>query len=434
MSKFQGMAKSRPSNATASRDIPTQMLASLENYTLAEHILQKFRPETRSEISAGITRMQQLLAKKSGINISRIFSRDEQDCVFSTDPIARDQALWSIVDSGSDNVRTVIRSFETAPTPHAELSALLALRKLAHYDYNKVSSFFQSVSDDQTRHDIAEWAALGLQEIQYQLGSSVHILGESVARRPWKLRPEQTFDVTMPLHFECIAVTRIASATVRTVISPQWFSEIFGNAMALARHETFMDEIILEKQVDGLHADGSMHYEHFPFKGETQSMGGNLFLHNYWSEIRRPFYTSGTAEVVDSKHPVMVDVPMTFFRMAMTSAPAAYRVENQPIPESVRGIFFGFGHIEPRTLLARGGRIGVGDFQISSSHNPVTGKPANTSYYGTFYGKLTDTDDSGALVANAHDTHCDTEGKLDYNGDGTMAPDPVRPDDWCRMH
>jgi hypothetical protein len=405
------------------------MLAGLTDYTLDDEIRRKFRPETRTEIDAAIARMRQLFVKKTGVNISRIFSRDEQDCVLSSDPVARDQALWSVVDSGNDNLNIVIRSFETAQTHHAELSALLALRKLAHHDLRRASSFLESVAADQTRLDMAEWAALGLQEISYE-GSGPQLLGEAVARRPWAMNPSHRFDVTMPLHFECIAVTRIASASVRTVISPQWFSQIFGNAMALVRGQTFMSEIILEKQVSGLHADGSMHFEHFPFKGETQPLGGNLFLHNYWSEIRRPFYTSGTAEVVDDKHPVLVDVPMTFLRMAITSAPAAYRVDNRPVPESVRGIFFGFGHVEPRVLLARGGRIGVGDFQISSALNPATGKPANTSYYGTFYGKLTDTDGDGKLVTNARDVHCDVAGRLDYHGDGSYAPDPVRPDDW----
>jgi hypothetical protein len=406
------------------------MLAGLASYTLDDEIRRRFRPETRTEIDAAVARMRQLFVKKTGVNISRIFSRDERDCVASSDPVARDQALWSIVDSGSDNVNIVIRSFETAQTHHAELSALLALRKLVHHDYARATAFLQSVADDQTRYDMAEWAALALQEIEYDGGSGPHRLGEAVARRPWTRNPNHLFDVTMPLHFECVAVTRIASATVRTVISPQWFSQIFGNAMALVRGTSFQNEIILEKQVAGLHPDGSMHYEHFPFKGETQALGGNLHLHNYWSEIRRPFYTSGTAEVVDDKHPVLVDVPMTFFRMAITSAPAAYRVDDQPIPESVRGIFFGFGHVEPRVLLARGGKIGVGDFQISSSLNPATGEPANTSYYGTFYGKLTDEDADGRLVTNGRDVHCDVEGRLDYHGDGTHAPDPVRPGDW----
>jgi hypothetical protein len=430
MNALDAIAKYVPVSGVKSRDIPTRMLAGLNNYTLDESILRRFKPETRTEIDAAIARMRQLFVKKTGVNISRIFSRDERDCVASHDPIARDQALWSIVDSASDNLGIVIRSFETARNHHAELSALLALRKLAHHDVARASSFLQSVAGDQARIDMAEWAALALQEIHYEDEGSAFVLGDPVAKRGWAHDPQNRFDVTMPLHFECIAVTRIGGATVRTVISPQWFSQIFGNAMALVRADTFQDQIILEKQVEGLHADGSMHYEHFPFTGETQALGGNLHLHNYWSEIRRPFYLSGTAEVVDEKHPVLVDVPMTFFRMAITSAPATYRLNDLPLPESVRGIFFGFGHVEPRVLMARGGKIGVGDFQISSSHNPATGEPANTSYYGTFYGKLTDTNDNGQLMSNARDVHCDHKGQLDYLGDGSMAPDPVRPDDW----
>ena len=429
MNALEDLARVGTPGRVNSRDIPTRMLAGLASYTLDEEIRRRFRPETRSEIDAAIGRMRQLFVKKSGMNISRIFSRDERHCVSSHDPVARDQALWSVVDSGSDDLGLVIRSFETARTAHAQLSALLALRKLAHHDQDRAASFLRSIADDQESDDIAEWAALALQEIEYESGGA-QSLGQSVARRPWSRDCSHLFDVTMPLHFECIAVTRLGSATVRTVISPEWFSKIFGNAMALVRAETFDNQIILEKQVAGLHADGSMHYEHFPFTGETRGLGGNLYLHNYWSEIRRPFYTSGTTEVIDDRHPVLTDVPMTFFRMAITSAPAAYRIENRPIPESVRGIFFGFGHIEPRVLLARGGRIGVGDFQISSSVNPVTGEPANTSYYGTFYGKLTDTDDDGTLMTNGRDVHCDINGRLDYRGDGSLSPDPVRPGDW----
>jgi hypothetical protein len=43
---------------------------------------------------------------------------------------------------------------------------------------------------------------------------------------------------------------------------------------------------------------------------------------------------------------------------------------------------------------------------------------------------LTDTDEDGALVTNGRDVHCDVEGRLDYRGDGSLAPDPVRPGDW----
>ncbi|HEX8215054.1 MAG TPA: hypothetical protein VF582_06230, partial [Allosphingosinicella sp.] len=144
MNALEGIAKyATPNSSSCSRDIPTRMLAGLADYTLDDEIRRRFRPETRTEIDAAIARMRQLFVKKPGVNISRIFSRDQRDCVSSLDPIARDQALWSIVDSGSDNVDIVIRSFETAQTHHAQLSALLALRKLAHHDFSRASSFLQ---------------------------------------------------------------------------------------------------------------------------------------------------------------------------------------------------------------------------------------------------------------------------------------------------
>src|SRR5580698_7797623 len=126
MNALERVANFKSLTSVKSRDIPTRMLAGLTNYTLDDEIRRRFRPETRTEIDAAIARMRQLFVKKTGVNISRIFSRDEQDCVLSADPVARDQALWSVVDSGNDNLNIVIRSFETAQTYHAQLSALLA--------------------------------------------------------------------------------------------------------------------------------------------------------------------------------------------------------------------------------------------------------------------------------------------------------------------
>jgi hypothetical protein len=105
-------------------------------------------------------------------------------------------------------------------------------------------------------------------------------------------------------------------------------------------------------------------------------------------------------------------------------------VNGKPIPESVRGIYYGYGHIKPSVLMERGLRMKVGDFQLCARTNPETGKRANTYFYGTFFGKMSDWDGDGKLDVNTRPVHCDESGRLDYLGDGTFAPDPVRPDDW----
>jgi hypothetical protein len=234
----------------------------------------------------------------------------------------------------------------------------------------------------------------------------------------------------MPLIFQCNAMTTIAGVQHQVTISPTWFKTIFGDAMACIRQETFQSRLVLEKNVSGLHADGSPHFEHFPFGGTTTQLNSSLHLHNYWSQIFRPYYPSGRVESLRHEGDVIRNVPMTFSRVAVTAAYDKYAVNDVAMPESVRGIFFGYGHIPPQTLLMRGLRLRAGDFQISSRLNPETGKPANTYFYGTFFGKLTDTDADGQLVLNGRATHCDKDGALDYSGCGHMDKDPVAPLDW----
>jgi len=412
-----------------SLDLADRLLATLAQYEIPD-ILDLFSPEVQQEIIKSRTAMRKIFRRGEGSIIRRVFSADPQNCVRSHDPKARDQALWSLVDRNANELGLVIKSFETAQTARARMSALISLRKLAHHDLSRARDFFGSATKDRTDIDSAEWAELCLRELAFDAPGGREKLGLPVSDRDAVTLGSKQFDLTMPLHFECRAVTTLANASVRTVISPYWFSQVFGNAMALINQQSFSSNLTLEKQVEGLHKDGSMHYEHFPFTGETTEMSRTLHLHNYWAETKRPFYSSGTTEVVDAAHPVTVGVPMTFFRMAMTATPEKYRTEKGPMPESVRGIFFGFGDIKPETLMARAGRIGVGDFQIAPAINPATNRPSNTVYYGTFWGKLTDTDESGRLVTNKRDVHCDSSGKLDYHGDGAHAPDPIRPTDW----
>jgi hypothetical protein len=418
-----------PAKPGESLDIADRLLATLAHYEIPD-ILGLFSPEVQQEIIKSRAAMRKIFRRGEGSIIRRVFAGDPQNCVRSQDPKTRDQALWSLVDRNADELGLVIKSFETAQTARARMSALIGLRKLSHHGLARARDFFSAIAQDRTDIDSAEWAELCLRELAFDSPGGRENLGMPVSDREAVTLEGRQFDLTMPLHFECRAVTTLANARVRTVISPYWFSQVFGNAMALINQGSFSSNLTLEKQVEGLHADGSMHYEHFPFTGETTDLGQDLHLHNYWAETARPFYSSGTTEVVDDAHPALVGVPMTFFRMAMTATPEKYRSAKGPMPESVRGIFFGFGDIRPETLLARAGRIGVGDFQIAPAINPATDRPSNTVYYGTFWGKLTDTDEQGRLVTNKRDVHCDADGKLDFHGDGTYAPDPIRPNDW----
>jgi hypothetical protein len=411
--------------------IANNLIESLSNYEFDRTSSAHYDERVRQEIDHGVRDLRSVLARqKSGVVFTSPFRGTKDKAMNSDDPVLRDQAVWTLAQRKRGDIDTIIRSIEKAPEESLAVSALLALQKLGDLDYDRVMGFLTELGSDKVKVNLAEWASLLGREIQTCKSGNLELMSEPVSGRKAVHLPNKVFDLTMPLLFQCNACTSIAGVTHQVTISPTWFKSIFGDAMACIRHETFQNQLVLEKNVMGLHADGSSHYEHFPFTGTTTQLSNNLFLHNYWSQIFRPFYKSGRVEVVHSEDDVHQRVPMTFARVAVTAAYNKYAVDGVAMPESVRGIFFGYGHIPPRTLLTRGLKLRAGDFQISSRLNPETGNLCNTYFYGTFFGKLTDTDSDGQLTLNGRSTHCDEHGSLDYSGKGLMDKDPVRPEDW----
>lgn len=410
-----------------------RILNSLASYNFDMSSVETYDERVKQEIKAGVEDLRKIktVNTKSLIWFSE---RKMKDLALNgDDSILRDQAIWNLINTKNKDIHSIlIHSIQSAPTTELAISALIALHKVAHYDPDIVANFLNDLALD-SNIELAEWARLHLIEMGASLPGNIDFLNEPASDRDFVYKPSNIFDVTMPLVFHCDAYTKLGPATVHNVISPSWFSKIFGKAMACVRQETFKTNLVLEKQVNGLHKDGSEHYEHFPFSGTTDQLSNGVFRHNYWAQLYRPFYTSGRTEVVSKEYPVIRNVPMSFCRVATTYAPQKYWINNKPIPESVRGIFFGYGHISPKILLETKLDINVGDFQLSSKINPHTHQPANTFFHGTFFGKLGDWDGDGKLDLNARPVHCDAQGRLDYYGNKKMSPDPICPEDWVRM-
>jgi len=406
-----------------------RLLTSLSRYQFDFDSIKHYDPRVQAEIRDAVTDLRALAAPPTDeLRVASPFCSLESD-----NPLERDQAVWNLVASGDSRacLTALMRSIERSPNESTAVSALLALQQVAASDLPSALHFLQEVgAANNSSVNLSEWARLVARELMAIHENNFGLLDTPVSNRPVVHTANQRFDLTLPLLFQCRARTRIGGVTYETRISPTWFSRIFGDAMACIRADTFRSNLVLEKSVADLHEDGSAHFEHFPFTGTTEQLSSSLFYHNYWSQIYRPFYTSGKVELVTEQAPVLRAVPMTFARLAVTAAYQKYAVDDVPLPESVRGVFFGYGHIDPMALVKRGANLSAGDFQISSRNNPQTGKPANTQYWGTFYGKLSDTDGNGNLQMNSRPVHCDQGGHLDYAGDGKMSPDPVAPLDW----
>ncbi|QFT32213.1 hypothetical protein FIV00_17110 [Labrenzia sp. THAF82] len=419
----------------APTDYAELILEELNNYVFPNEIRALYAPEIWAEIEASVKAFKDASGRYNTKRLRRILINDNPILGERDATIRADQEIWAKVRKANPDVDWVVNRIRDMKPGRGRVSALLALRKLIDREPDKVERALNSLATDTqlADTDLTEWARISLQEIALQRGgNSAEVLANSASDRPVHYTPGQVFDVTMPLYFECRAITKIGQVEIETQISPLWFTEIFGDAMAMVNAATFQNELVLEKQVEGLHPDGSMHYEHFPFAGETSEISPSVHRHNYWASVRRPFYASGKVEDVSNNQPVYAGMPMTFFRLAHTFTHERYAVAGQPMPESVRGIFFGFGHTDPLNLIKKAGNLGVGDFQISPRINPHTNEEANTIFFGTFFGKLQGLKETGEIALNARSVHCDAKGRLDYNGDGSMAPDPIRPDDWAQ--
>lgn len=413
-------------------DYAELMLGELDDYRLPAHLVGHYEAAIQREIEASVAAFRDASGRYNKRRLQRILVNDRPLRGKRSLMVKTDQQIWAQVRKARPDMDFIEDRILNLEPGRGRVSALIALRKLLDRAPARVEAFLVRLASGRIGdEDLAEWARISLQEIALLRGGNpAEVLAEAASTRPVRYRPGRVFDITMPLFFECRAITQLGRLEIETQISPLWFTEIFGDAMAMIRAQTFANRLVLEKEVSGLHPDGTPHYEHFPFFGETTEMGASVHRHNYWASVHRPFYASGKVEEVSERHPVHRDNPMTFFRLARTFTHARYAVEGAPMPESVRGIFFGFGHAEPELLIKKAGNLGVGDFQISPRTNPHTGEPANTIFFGTFFGKLQGLPETGEIALNERAVHCDAEGRLDYRGDGTMAPDPIRPDDW----
>jgi hypothetical protein len=413
--------------------LANQMLADLKVYEFDTKLVEDYSEDVQDQVAHGIRDLRRIPGLTAKLMLRPTQSALRALAVNSKNLVERDQSVWQLAQCFPKTAaETIIESIKTAPSTQMATSGIIALHKLAHLSPQPVRQFLVEL-DKNAEVEIAEWARLFIRDIEASTNGDFASLAQPVSDRDFVYDPDATFDATMPLIFHCDAYTKIGPTTWHTVVSPTWFRTIFGDAMALIREETYESNLILEKSVPGLHEDGSLHYEHFPFTGETQILAPNIYKHNYWANLHRPFYTSGRTESVSPANPVIRSVPMSFFRMAVTSAPERYRVNGKPLPESVRGMFFGYGHIEPSVLIGNKLDLKAGDFQLTPKQNPETGAPANTMFCGTFFGKVRDVDGDGKLDFNTIPTHCNTEGRLDYGGDGQMAPDPVCPKDWTGL-
>ena len=340
-------------------------------------------------------------------------------------PLLRERALWELVDRQGASAHDVVSRFMASEEDRAcRAHALWLLQKTADAEtVSRLSSYFNDEDPE-----VAEWSRLLVEEL---IGEPV----EPARARGAIVHEDRTFDQTLPLLIAGQTLITVPQlGRIQVTLSPLWFEQILGRVMACTNRATFASNLVIEKAMDGLHADGSTHYEIFMFKGISYELKPNaLYEHHYESVQTRPFYPSGTVEEGQS---IPVAVPLN--RVAGTTiggvgvgacsqlvgeGPRAERMQEEGFVTSVRGRYSGWAAVNLDTILETN-FVPPGAVQLSNPTHEIAGPMTNAVLFGTFRGKLSDHSGDGYLDVNTIPCHGTVDGEHDLHCDGSKVEDP----------
>jgi hypothetical protein len=325
------------------------------------------------------------------------------------DPVMREQALYEYADRNhEDAIELLSQAVQKDSDRQVRWDSLWAIEKLGGIKGIQALKTFQKDADP----EIAEWATLFLSELQSG--------DPGFDSRDCRSTPGRTFDETIFLLIHCDLYIRLDQSNHRwgkLSLAPQGLARVYGQAHACPNVETRERQLVIAKQISGLHKDGSLHIDNYLFRGfteRTQEDRGNFYFE---SHVNRPFYISGKAD--DSSRGVK-DSFIGFMREGCWYLDNNFKVRGADAIRYVRGRFQGWGYTNLEGLAGKtlDEILQPGNGVLSTLHDPVAGPLTNVFISGTFKGKLNDWDGDGHIDLNSRDVYSTAEGELDTNMDG----------------
>lgn len=343
----------------------------------------------------------------------RLDSRPSDDlaevALHHADPLMREQALYEYVDRNEpDAIELLSQVVKHDRNREVRWDALWAIEKLGGLSGLQALSSFMTDADP----EIAEWSRLFVGELT---------TGDpAFDRREARSTPGRTFDETIYLLIHCDLYIRL-DPNNRTwgklSLSPQGLARVYGQAHACPNVATRERQLVIAKQIDGLHKDGSPHIDNYLFRGFTERTRADRGNFYFESAVKRPYFNSGRA---DDGSQGVEDVTISFMRSGCWHLEPRFRIHGEPAIRYVRGRFQGWGYFDLERCVGKSldEVLTPGNAILSTLHHPVAGPKANVFIAGTFKGKLNDWDNDGKIDLNSRNVYSTVDGELDMNMDG----------------
>jgi len=325
------------------------------------------------------------------------------------DPVMREQAFYEYADRNeADAVELLTQVAKHDKDREVRWDALWAIEKLGGMNGVQALRGFAGDPDP----EIVEWS---------QLFSNELTTGDpTFDKRDCRFTEGRTFDETLYLLIHCDLYIRLDpnnTAWGKLSLGPQGLARVYGQAHACPNVATRERQLVIAKQINGLHADGSPHIDNYLFRGfteRTRSDRGNFYFE---SAVPRPFYLSGRAD--DASRGVE-DVTISFMRSGCWYLEPRFKIRGQDAIRYVRGKFQGWGYFNLDLCFGKqlDEILRPGNAILSTLHHPVVGPMSNVFIAGTFKGKLSDWDGDGKIDLNSRTVYSTVDGELDMNQDG----------------
>jgi hypothetical protein len=337
------------------------------------------------------------------------------------DPVMREQAFYEYADRNEpDAIELLTQVVKHDKDREVRWDALWAIEKLG--GVNGVEALRTFLSDDDP--EIAEWA---------QLFSSELTTGDpAFDRREGVSTKGRTFDETIYLLIHCDLYVRLDPANRtwgKLSLAPQALARVYGQAHACPNVETRERQLVIAKQIDGLHKDGSPHIDNYLFRGFTERTRPDRGNFYFESAVQRPYFLSGRA---DDGSKGVEDVTISFMRSGCWYLEPRFKIRGQDAIRYVRGRFQGWGYFDLERLAGKplDEILLPGNAILSTLHHPVASQMTNVFIAGTFKGKLNDWDGDGKIDLNSRNVYATVDGELDMDMDGVAD----RPGVTCCTH
>jgi hypothetical protein len=335
-----------------------------------------------------------------------------------SDPMMREQALYEYADRNEgDAIAVLAEAVKTDHDQQVRWAALWAIEKLG--GLGGAAALRSFLDDDDP--EIAEWATLFSNELR---------TGDpAFDNRACRSTPGRTFDETIFLLIHCDLYVRLADDNTRwgkLSLAPQGLARVYGQAHACPNVATRERQLVIAKQIDGLHKDGTPHIDNYLFRGFTDRTRADRGSFFFESHVKRPFYVSGHAD--DTSEGVR-EAHIGFMREGCWHLEPRFKIGEADAIRYVRGRFQGWGYVNLSRVAGKPieEMLTPGNAILSTLHDPVAGPLTNAFILGTFKGKLNDWDHDGHIDLNSRNVYSTVEGEIDTDMDGV----PDHPGSTC---